>query len=207
MTKQDWLVKNSGKCILFNSPRDWDLLNSSCPYRLYQFLMELDDIISVANREKETEDEYLLKLRHLTRKLIVNTHWISNNIPISDKEIDISTLYDEPGYPYTLQREIMLPGSSTFIHNHGTWGIVATLQGMQKNILWKSSPTPDYPHKIEKTEEKLFKAGDIISFTTNAIHSVEAVGDEPSITLNIYGETDALKRLKFDIIRNLSYRF
>jgi len=45
MTKQDWLVKNSGKCILFNSPRDWDLLNSSCPYRLYQFLMELDDII------------------------------------------------------------------------------------------------------------------------------------------------------------------
>ncbi|MFY0608938.1 MAG: cupin [Candidatus Atelocyanobacterium thalassa] len=203
MLGQDWLVKNNGKLISLNSPRDWDLLNPSSPYRLYQFLIELDNIMSDVDRGKEIEEKYLLRLRHLTRKLIVNTPWISNNLSTSN----ISALYDEPGYPYTLQREIMLPGSSTFIHNHGTWAIVATLQGMQKNILWEPSPALEYPHKIRKTYEKVFQPGDIVSFTNDAIHSVEAVGEEPSVTLNIYGETDASKRLKFDIDHNCSYRF
>ncbi len=207
MSEQDWLVKDSGKFISLSSPRDWDLLNSFSSYRLYHFLIELDNIVIDVDGKQEVEDEYLLKLRYLTRKLIINTNWISTNISVPNKGVDISVLYDEPGYPYTLQREIMLPGNSTFIHNHGTWAVVATLQGMQKNILWKPSPSLEYPNKIEKASEKIFQPGDIVSFTTDAIHSVEAIGDEPSITLNIYGETNALKRLKFDINDNCAHRF
>jgi predicted metal-dependent enzyme (double-stranded beta helix superfamily) len=32
----------------------------------------------------------------------------------------------------------------------------------------------------------------------DAIHSVEAIGDEPTISFNLYGETDYDQRFEFD---------
>jgi predicted metal-dependent enzyme (double-stranded beta helix superfamily) len=98
----------------------------------------------------------------------------------------------------TIQTETLMPGTCTPIHNHGTWGVVATLQGEQKNTFWKRSPTSKFPGKIERVGEQILKPEDIISFTTEAIHCVEAVGDELTVTLNLYGETYASKRFQFD---------
>ena len=101
----------------------------------------------------------------------------------------------------------MLPGTSTPIHNHGTWGVIATLQGQQKNIFWNTSPTKEYPQNIEKVGEQVFQTGDIVSFTTEAIHCVEAIGNEPTVTLNLYGDTNASKRFKFDLETHKAYHF
>ncbi|MEA5512298.1 cupin [Crocosphaera sp. UHCC 0190] len=209
MPQQDWLVNEDGECLSFPSPRQWDLLNQTTQYRLHRFLTELDDIINQAEITGETETEYLPSLRRLVRKLLLNVYWVSNQIPSPSEKTgtEVSLLYDEPGYPLTLQTEIMLPGSSTTIHTHGTWGVVATLQGQQKNVFWKCVPTPENPQNIEKVDEKILQPGDIISFTTEAIHCVEAVGDEPSVTLNLYGDTHAAKRFKFDLITHKAHRF
>ena len=101
----------------------------------------------------------------------------------------------------------MDPGTYTTIHNHGTWGVVATLQGQQKNTFWGLFPTREYPQNVEKVGEQVFQTGDIISFTTEAIHCVEAIGNEQTVTLNLYGETNALKRFKFDPETHKAYHF
>lgn len=209
MTQQDWLVKEDGECLSFPSPRQWDLLTQTSQYRLHRFLTELDDVLNQADMTGETEEELLPTLRRLVRKLLLNVYWITKEVPTPSEVTGtaVSLLYDEPGYPLTLQTEIMLPGTSTPIHNHGTWGIIATLQGKQKNVFWKRVPTAKYPENIEKVGEKILQSGDVISFTTEAIHYVEAVGDEPTVTFNLYGDTHAAKRFKFDPVTHQSHRF
>jgi len=41
-------------------------------------------------------------------------------------------LYDEIGYPLAMQIETLQSGAKSNIHNHGTWGIVAILEGQEK---------------------------------------------------------------------------
>ncbi|MDJ0508806.1 MAG: cupin [Crocosphaera sp.] len=209
MPQRDWLVQDNGKCSSFAPPRQWDLLTPTTSYRLHRFLTELDDILNHAQMTGQTELEYLPTLRHLVRKLLLNVYWVSQEIPETspNSETDIKLLCNEPGYPITLQTEIMLPGTSTTIHNHGTWGVVATLQGKQKNTFWKCIPTPEHPQHIEKVDEKVFQLGDIISLTTEAIHCVEAIGSEPTVTLNLYGDTNASKRFKFNPLTHQAYHF
>jgi predicted metal-dependent enzyme (double-stranded beta helix superfamily) len=57
------------------------------------------------------------------------------------------------------------------------------------------------------TGEITLEPGHIISFTPDAIHSVEAVGDEPTVTFNIYGETDPKERFEFDIVSKTAKKF
>ncbi|ACB51695.1 unknown [Crocosphaera subtropica ATCC 51142] len=209
MPQQDWLIQDDGECLSFPSPRQWDLLSATTSYRLHRFLTELDDVINEAEMSQQPETEYLPTLRCLVRKLLLNVYWISQEIPTPSTATgtEVKLLYDEPGYPLTLQTEIMLPGTCTTIHNHGTWGVVATLQGQQNNTFWKPVPTSEYPQNIEKVGEQVFQTGDIISFTTEAIHCVEATGNEPTVTLNLYGDTHASKRFKFDPETHKAYHF
>lgn len=208
MAKQDWLITNEGNCLAFKSPREWDLLSETNPYRLYRFLVELEDLINQTEIRGESEEALLHNIRPLVRKLILNVYWLKTNIPDISNDIgtSFSLLYDEPGFSLTIQTEIMLPQTSTSIHNHGTWGIVATLGGQQKNTFWRRSPTSDFPDKIEQVGEQIFSSGDIISLMTDTIHRVEAIGDEPTITLNLYGETLS-KRFNFDPITHQAKKF
>ncbi|AVQ72347.1 MULTISPECIES: hypothetical protein [unclassified Microcystis] len=41
------------------------------------------------------------------------------------------------------------------------------------------TPTAEFPDKMAVASEKVLEAEDIISFTPEAIHQVEAIGQEP----------------------------
>ncbi|ACK72986.1 cupin 2 domain-containing protein [Gloeothece citriformis PCC 7424] len=209
MKVQDWLVTDNGNCDKCPAPKLWDLLTERDNYRLYRFLTELEDIMTEAEERGHSEAEFLPLLRRLVRKLILKSYWVTTQTPQlnQDEKIGLNMLYDEPGFPITIQTEIMAQGSYTSIHNHGTWGVVATLKGQSKNIFWKRVPTPEYPDKIEPVGEQILLPGEIISFTTEAIHSVEAIGDEPTITFNLYGDTNASKRFEFDAVTHQAKKF
>ncbi|KKD39941.1 MAG: cupin [Limnoraphis robusta] len=198
MNNRDWLVREDGQCLPCESARDWDLLKSE--YRLHRFLTEIEDGINQSTEKGETEIDFLPDLRRLVRQLITNSYWLRTQVPepCTKTGTSIIMLYDEIGFPLTVQTETVLPGRGSPIHNHGTWGIVAVLKGQQKNVFWKRQPSTDFPDQIEKVGEKILKEGEIISFTSDAIHHIEAVGDEPSFTFNLYGETNAANRFQFN---------
>jgi predicted metal-dependent enzyme (double-stranded beta helix superfamily) len=209
MKSQDWLVNEEGECIACKSPRQWDLIAETDNYRLHRFLTEIEDVVNQSEMTGQAEVDFLPSLRRLLRKLILNCHWVSTHTTDPDPKTGSSflLLYDEPGLPLTIQTEVLLPGTRTPIHNHGTWGIVATIQGQQKNTFWKRTPSTEFPHKIELVCEKVLEAEDIISFTTEAIHCVEAIGEQPVITLNLYGDTFGFKRFIFDPLTNHAVNF
>ncbi|MEY3401237.1 MAG: hypothetical protein RLZZ86_852, partial [Cyanobacteriota bacterium] len=64
-----------------------------------------------------------------------------------------------------------------------------------------------FPDKIEKTGEINLSPGDIISFTSETIHHVQAMGEEPTVTFNIYGETNPKQRFEFDVINHIAKKF
>ena len=207
MKTADWLVKEDGVCCLCQSVREWDLLAEE--YRLYRFLTEVEDMIRLAAAEGIDEESSLSGLRMLVRKLILNCYTVKTRLPEPNQKMGVSvfTLYDELGFPMTIQTEMNLPGTTSPIHNHGTWGIVIVLQGKQKNTFWKRDPTAEFPDRINRVGERIIEPGDIISFTTEAIHSIEAVGDEPTITFNLYGETHGSKRFHFDPVNHTAKHF
>ena len=207
MKTADWLVKEDGICRLCQSVREWDLLAEE--YRLYRFLTEVEDIMRLAAAEGIDEESSLSGLRMLVRKLLLNCYTVKTRLPEPNENTGVSVvvLHEEVGFPMTIQTEMNLPGTTAPIHNHGTWGVVMVLQGKMKNIFWKRAPTTEFPGKIERIGERIIESGDIISFTTEAIHSTEAVGDEPTITFNLYGETHGGKRYQFDFEKQTAKHF
>ncbi|AKG22367.1 cysteine dioxygenase family protein [Calothrix sp. 336/3] len=203
MQSQDYLLTGNGKYQTCQKPREWNLLREN--YRLYRFLTELEDIL----KDATDESLHLAEIRMLVRRLIVNSYWVRSQYPEPCQQTGTSVLllYDELGFPFTIQTVTFTPGTKSNIHNHGTWGIVAILQGQEKNTFWQKINDKSQADKIEKKGELILSPGDIISFTSDAIHSVEAVGDIPTVTFNLYGETSPESRFAYNPLDGTAKRF
>ncbi len=199
MTGQDWLVNNEGEV---NERQQADnavipaeeLLR---PYRLYRFLTELEDIL-----EQVKDDQVRLSLIcPLVRRLLNSSEWLQMNFLPPDPTTgwSVLTLYDEPDLPITIQTVVWVSGSVSPIHNHATWGIVALLSGQEKNTFWHRSPTPTHSDRIKSAGDRLLHPGDILGLMPDTIHQIEALGEEPTISFNLYGETDYSQRFEFDL--------
>ena len=191
MPNQDWLLTDNGQCENCEIIEETEL--SANPYRLFRFLTNLEDILQSTNDDKQR----LQKIRPLVRRLLNSSEWLHYEYldPNPDRGWAVTTLYDEPDFPLTVQTVVWLPGSVSPIHNHATWGIVAILSGEEKNTFWKKVNQ----EQIEKAGELILSPGDIISLTPDAIHNVEVMGDEPTVSFNLYGETNYNQRFEFDL--------
>ena len=203
MKYRDLLVTEAGQWQVCKPAREWDLLRT--PYRFHRFLTEVEDLLEAAIDETDC----LPQLWLLVRRLITNSYWLQTQYtePDPDTGTGIIMLYDEIGYPLTVQITTYLPNTRSAIHNHGNWGIVAVLKGEEKNTIWQRTPVSQFPDWVEPISEVRLLPGDLISFTPGAIHSVEALGDEPTVTFSIYGETHHSKRFEFDSVTRRAKNF
>jgi predicted metal-dependent enzyme (double-stranded beta helix superfamily) len=203
MTEQNWFVDNSG--LIEKAEIGAEIETEGQPYRLYRFLTELEDVLN-----QTTDDALRLQaIVPLVRKLLSHADWLQI-IPLEpDPETGwaVSMLYDEPFFPLTIQLVAWAPGITSPIHNHATWGLVALLSGQEKNTIWHRSPTPEYPDRIEVGDHCLLNPGDILCLMPDAIHQIEAIGDQPTISFNLYGETQYDRRLEFDPTQNTAKIF
>jgi len=203
MKNRDFHVTNDGHIQVCPSPREWDLLRES--YRLYRFLTEVEDVLE----QIPDEADALPQLHLLVRRLITNSYWIYNQAPeiCPVTGVSVRLLYDELGFPLTVQTVTFSPLTVSPIHNHGTWGVVAILKGEEKNTFWRRLADPQFPDRVESVSELTLLPGDVISFTADAIHSVEAVGEEPTVTFSLYGETHHSRRFEFDPLTHTARNF
>jgi len=203
MQGRDLFIAENGQYQICKSARTWDLLRDN--YRLYRFLTELEDVLN----NVEDQSTRLPEIRMLVRRLIINSYWVQSQFLQPDLKTGISVLllYNELGFPLTVQTVTFAPGTNSNIHNHGTWGVVAILKGQEKNTFWRRISNSDFPNKIEKVGEINLSPGDIVSFTPQTIHQVQAIGEEPTVTFNIYGETNPKQRFEFDITNHSAKKF
>jgi predicted metal-dependent enzyme (double-stranded beta helix superfamily) len=202
MDYQNWLITDDGNHRPFGSP---EVIEPRQIYRLYRFLTELEDILDTFHDDISR----LEAITPLVRKLLVSSYWLQMKYkpPSADTGWSVNFLYREYEFPLTVQMVAWAPGQISTIHNHGTWGIVALVGGQERNRLWRRTPSPDHPDRIEATSELMLKPGDVVALTRNAIHSVEPLGNEPTISFNLYGQTDYSNRFVFDPEHHTAKRF
>ncbi len=108
---QDWHVTERGQCAPCPTPRDWDLLET--PYRFHRFLTKVEDYLRSTTPESPSNG--LPVLRRLVRKLVLNSYWLRTQHPEpSPNQTAILNLYDEIGYPLTVQIETQTRDRSRF---------------------------------------------------------------------------------------------
>jgi predicted metal-dependent enzyme (double-stranded beta helix superfamily) len=175
------------------------------PYRLYRFLTDLEDILSnIAD-----DSDRIKAISPLVRHLLTSSYWLQMEYlePSPKTGWSVKMLYREPDYPLTVQMVAWNPGVVSPIHNHAAWGIVALVSGQERNKFWRRSPTVEFPERLELVGEQILEPGEIIGFMPEAIHSVEPIGDEPTITFNLYGATNFPKRYEYDQIKHTVKNF
>lgn len=194
MISQDWFVTDDGECEA-GSASTANLESATSQYRLYRFLTDLEDILHRFTNNRQR----LEAICPLVRRLLTSSEWLQYEYiePDPDTGWSIVTLYDEPDFSLTVQTVAWLPGQVSPIHNHGTWGVVALISGSEKNTLWRRTSADG---AIEKVGDLILTPGEIISFMPDAIHQIEALGDEPTISFNLYGETNYEQRFEFDLV-------
>ncbi len=193
MENSDWLVTDDGHLHTLGA------VNAQEPervYRLYRFLTDLEDVLAAV----ADDPQRLRAIAPLVRTLLLSSYWLQLEHKPPDPKTGwaVNFLYREHKFPLTVQMVTWQPGTMSTIHNHATWGLVALIGGQERNHLWRRSPTPEQPHRIEPAGEVVLSPGDIITFTPGAIHQVEPLGDEPTISFNLYGVTDLQQRYVFD---------
>lgn len=187
----NWLVTDDGSCTSFGT------IETEPPkrtYRMYRFLTEMEDVL-----DRESDDAKRVQaIIPLVRKLLISSYWLQMEYkePSPKTGWSVNFLYREHEYPLTVQMVAWAPGTRSKIHNHATWGIVAMVGGQEKNIFWKQDEAD--PKTITEVGDQVLYPGDIIGFTSNAVHRVAPMGDEPTISFNLYGVTDRSKRWKYD---------
>ncbi len=197
MNSQDWFVDEKGQCQPRPTARTWDLLQEC--YYLHQFLTEILDVVAKAPHELE-EWDYLPQIRRKVRQLITNSYWVKTQYdpPDTQSKVKVTTLYDEIGYPLTVQNVMTMAGMMTSIHNHGTWGVVFQIQGEERHTFWRRVSCPEEPLRIEPVGDHLLKPGELLSLHPDAIHQAETMGPEHSLTFQLYGDTQPKRRFKFE---------
>ncbi|MEQ8998453.1 MAG: cupin [Coleofasciculus sp. B1-GNL1-01] len=202
MESSDWLVTENGDCLACN-PQESE--TSTGYYRLYRFLTDVEDILESTKDDRQR----LEQIRPLVRRLLTSSYWLQGEYrePNPDTGWSVLMLYDEPEFPLTVQTVVWLPGRVSPIHNHAAWGVVALISGEEKNTFWRRTRDSELPDRIEKVGEQILVPGDIISFMPDAIHHVEVMGTEPTITFNLYGKTEYQQRFEFDPITHTAKNF
>lgn len=203
MIGKDWFATDDGRCNASEVVSQAQELTE--PYRLYRFLTDLEDVLN----RIEDDRLRLQAICPLVRKLLTSSSWlqITPLEPDSETGWEVSVLYDEPFFPLTVQLVAWAPGVTSPIHNHGCWGLVALLSGEEKNTFWRRSSTSESPENIESAGDCLLNPGDILCLMSDAIHHVEAMGDLPTISFNLYGETNYDRRFEFDPIQGTAKNF
>jgi predicted metal-dependent enzyme (double-stranded beta helix superfamily) len=203
LTNQDWLITDAGEAINCTNTIQEDFVEQS--YRLYRFLTDLEDILT----NVEGDRDRLKAIRPFVRKLLNNNPWLLTEYEAPDPELgwSVTILYDEPDFPLTVQTVAWSPGQVSPIHNHGTWGLVALISGQEKNTFWQETDPSNFTSNIKQVGELTLNPGDIIGFLPNTIHHVKALGDEATISFNLYGETDYEQRFEFDLVNSTKTNF
>ncbi|MEM9567203.1 MAG: cupin [Cyanobacteria bacterium P01_E01_bin.34] len=197
MTPQDWFVDDTGQCQARPTARPWDLLREN--FYMHQFLTEILEIVGQAQLEQE-EWNFLPQIRTKVRQLVMNSYWLRTQYAEPDFQtgVNVSTLYDEIGYPLTVQNVTTHSGVVSTIHNHGTWGIVFQLRGRDRHTFWRRTNSHEEPLNIEPTSEIVLGPGHLLSLHPDAIHQVETVGPDWSLNFQLYGDTQPKRRFQFE---------
>jgi predicted metal-dependent enzyme (double-stranded beta helix superfamily) len=138
----------------------------------------------------------------LSRTWLDPRHYVCNEA----QGFGIHILHEEPDHSLFVFAAAWLPGRGVRPHDHGTWAVVAGVDGDEKNTFWEredDGARPGYA-RIRRVREQVFGAGDVLTLLPGAIHSVANDTAGVTVSLHVYGfNLNFTKRSQFDPERHV----
>ena len=168
-------------------------------YGLADFVEDLRAITAATKNHGAIID----RVRPLARRLALSKQWLDRRHYECDSEqgFGVHLLREEPDHTLAVFAVAWLPGRGAPPHNHGTWAVVAGVDGPEKNVYWKRRDDRSRPGyaEIEGQGEETIAPGEVVAFLSDAIHSVVNETDAVTVSLHIYGRhLNYTNRSQFD---------
>ncbi len=163
----------------------------------------VEDLRAVASKTAK-EAEILAQLRPLVLRAALSKQWLKPHHyeALPEQGNGVHLLHEEPDHSWAVVAVSWLPGRQTPPHNHGTWAVVAGVDGPERNIFWKrvDDGTRSGYAELEKIGEKVVNAGDVLAMSADTIHSIANDTDSVTLTLHVYGmHLNFSPRFQFDV--------
>jgi predicted metal-dependent enzyme (double-stranded beta helix superfamily) len=177
-------------------------------YSLAQFVNDLRAVTGGTDDVREIVG----RVRPLVQQLALGKNWLEPRHYICDTKQGFGAhlLHEQSDHSLAVLVGAWLPGRGAPPHNHGTWAVVAGVEGAEKNIFWKRLDDGSRPGhaEIRAQGEKVFGPGDVLVMLPDSIHSVVNETDRVTVSLHVYGKhPNYTGRAQFDPTRNLELPF
>lgn len=98
-------------------------------------------------------------------------------------------LYIAPDDSWSLASVVWNVGQRTPVHGHETWGVVGIHSGAEREIRYLKPAASAVEAALTPAGEQVWERGQVTvcCTTDDDVHAVEAVGDEPTVGIHVYG--------------------
>ncbi len=151
----------------------------------------VDDLRRITGAAAD-ESEIIKQVRPLAEKLAQNRDgWMKPEYYDYDEDrgSGLHVLHEEPDHTLMVFAAAFRPGRLTPIHDHGTWAVVAGVDGEETNTIYSRVDDGSKPGfaELEKRGEKTFRHGEALALRTGSFHTVLNPADTVSVSLHTYG--------------------
>jgi predicted metal-dependent enzyme (double-stranded beta helix superfamily) len=148
--------------------------------------------------------EALAEVKDILAALTQETEMFGDAEFPTPKPEEIAKIYllsDEEGGDFSLYLISVHPLRPSPIHDHGTFAVIAGLEGEEENTIYKRLDDKSEPGKatVEEDYRVVLRSGDAIAFMPEDIHRINVVSDSPTRHFHLYGKGFAQQtdRLEF----------
>ena len=173
-------------------------------YSVKQLVSDLREL----TREGRDDAAMAVAVPDLAKRLVLMKHnWLRTYMCVAGagNAAGIHALHEEPDHSLAIFVVTWMPGDETPPHDHGTWAVIAGLDGHETNHWWKrfdDGSKPGYAD-VRRTGAERIDAAGIVAMAGDAIHSLHNDSGAVSTTLHIYGlNVDYTDRHKYDPARH-----
>ena len=170
-------------------------------YSIQSLVTDLRRVVS----DRADEPKILSQVRPLAlRAALSKDSWLEKRFYVADPEqgFGVYLLHEEPDHSLAIFAVSWLPNRGAPPHDHGTWAVIAGVDGPERNELFERIDDGTRPGhaELKKVGEKVFRAGDVLAMRTGQIHSVWNDSDSVSVSLHMYGRNiQHIERSQFDL--------
>jgi predicted metal-dependent enzyme (double-stranded beta helix superfamily) len=158
-------------------------------YSIAQLVSDLKQV----SRQCSDERELLKAVRPLARRAAdARASWLEKRLYEADaaQGFGVHLLHEEPDHTLAVLALSWLPHRGAPPHDHGTWAVIAGVDGPEKNEFFERADDRSRPGyaELRKVGEKVCGEGDVLAMPQGVIHSVWNETDVVTLSLHIYGK-------------------
>jgi predicted metal-dependent enzyme (double-stranded beta helix superfamily) len=183
-----------------------DLVDGS--YSVDAYVEDLRRIVGGTGDEGKIFDQ----LGPCAQRLATDQSWIKPEYAVVEpgEGFSVRVLHEEADHSLAVFVVAWEPGNGVVPHDHGTWAVVAGIEGPERNTTYArldDRGRAGYA-EIEVKKDSVAGPGDLVCIKTGGIHSVWNDTDKVTLSLHTYGmHVNYTKRHQFDLETNVAEEF